>query len=799
MNSRDARLALLGVAAVAAAAAFLLRDALFHGRVLFWRDIHLVWQPLTEVLVRGWADGELPLWDRFSGFGRPLLADGRAALFYPPTWLFLPLSRGSAYTWFVYLHLVVAGSGAVALGRRLGAGLGPALAGGLGFTVSGPLLSLALMWHQLAGAAWMPWALLAGDIAGSTGSRLAVAAAAGSLALPVLAGSPEYALLTALALPMLVLARAAGADRVRAARRLLAIAALAAALAAPQVLPTLFRARESARAETREGASVWSLHPLRLLEAALPLRLGELPLSPGALREVFDDREPLLHSVHLGTALVGLAFVGGAAAGRTGACLAVLLLAFVGVSLGRNAPFLTLATALVPPLGLLRYPQKAMVPAALAACLLAGMGLAALTRGRASKGLAALAGWLVVPAALLGLLAQLGLAQEPAAAGPAWSWLVGPEGGRRAALASIAAASWQAAALAALPALAVLARLSARSDVSSRALTFALGALLWVPALAMDADLLWTAPSDFWAHRPEVLGHLDLRDHARIYAYEYTIFSPWQAYTNPRAREIKLGAVGEGLNSPAATVRAAHQALHPPAATRWGVPGSFDYDILDLDRPEQKELCRLLRAREATRDHLRLLQIGAVRYAVSLSPGAWWRDLEPIAEEPTLFTLPATVLRVPDPLPRAYTVPRARGARDARDAVTRMLARDFDARREVILAGFEDAPALARDAPDSDGSVAITELRANRVTLETSLARDGFVVLVDAWAPGWSATIDGAPTEILQANGLFRGLRVPAGRHRVQMRYWPPGLTPGLALAGLAVAGFLAAILAVPK
>jgi hypothetical protein len=227
------------------------------------------------------------------------------------------------------------------------------------------------------------------------------------------------------------------------------------------------------------------------------------------------------------------------------------------------------------------------------------------------------------------------------------------------------------------------------------------------------------------------------------------------------------------------------------------VPGSFDYDVLDLDPPDQKELCRLLRAREATPEHRRLLQLGAVRYAVAIAPAVWWRDLVPAAQVPTSFVMPATLLRVPDPLPRAYVVSAARVVSSAHAARAALLLPGFDPRREVVL--FGAAAAGAAEALDHPGEVRIREMRANRVRLDASLARDGYVVLVDAWAPGWSATLDGAPVEILRANGIFRAVKVAGGRHTVELRYWPPGLTAGLTLAGLAAAAMLAAILAGPR
>jgi len=68
-------------------------------------------------------------------------------------------------------------------------------------------------------------------------------------------------------------------------------------------------------------------------------------------------------------------------------------------------------------------------------------------------------------------------------------------------------------------------------------------------------------------------------------------------------------------------------------------------------------------------------------------------------------------------------------------------------------------------------------------------------VLLEAWDPGWRATVDGVATPVRRANLAFRAVPVPPGRHVVEMRYRPPELAIGVALscAGALVAGLAAA------
>jgi uncharacterized membrane protein YfhO len=78
--------------------------------------------------------------------------------------------------------------------------------------------------------------------------------------------------------------------------------------------------------------------------------------------------------------------------------------------------------------------------------------------------------------------------------------------------------------------------------------------------------------------------------------------------------------------------------------------------------------------------------------------------------------------------------------------------------------------------------------RANKVVVEAELATAGLLVLLDGFAPGWRADVDGTPAEVLRANGLFRGVRLGPGRHRVTFTYRPWGVTAGAALSGLGLA-----------
>jgi uncharacterized membrane protein YfhO len=76
--------------------------------------------------------------------------------------------------------------------------------------------------------------------------------------------------------------------------------------------------------------------------------------------------------------------------------------------------------------------------------------------------------------------------------------------------------------------------------------------------------------------------------------------------------------------------------------------------------------------------------------------------------------------------------------------------------------------------------VRISQERADHIVLEVDVDRPGYVVLADAFDPGWQATLDGAAVTLLRANLAFRAVATPSGRHTVELVYRPRALWAGL-------------------
>jgi hypothetical protein len=145
-------------------------------------------------------------------------------------------------------------------------------------------------------------------------------------------------------------------------------------------------------------------------------------------------------------------------------------------------------------------------------------------------------------------------------------------------------------------------------------------------------------------------------------------------------------------------------------------------------------------------------------------------------------------------LPRAFYVAQAIVIPDPQAALTALAAGSQDPRRFAALEALP-ADGFLGEAPGATGSARIASDRSEEVVVETQASAAGFLFLSDQLYPGWSATVNGAPAEILRANHAFRLVRVPAGASTVVFRYRPRSVWAGLAVSAGTVALVLVASL----
>lgn len=207
-------------------------------------------------------------------------------------------------------------------------------------------------------------------------------------------------------------------------------------------------------------------------------------------------------------------------------------------------------------------------------------------------------------------------------------------------------------------------------------------------------------------------------------------------------------------NDPLALARTIQARLALADGERWGAY----YEVSRLDSP--------------------VLDLLNVRYVLTRAP----LDPARLARAGLLHvaSLPGNeIYENPDALPRFFLVGRLRHARSMEEAAAVPRSSAFDPRSEAVVEG-------AAEVSGGGGSVRVLQYSPRRVLLEVEAPAPAFLVTSETHYPGWRAFIDDREAPILYTNVAFRGLSVPAGRHRVRFEFAPAVLWRAAALSAAA-------------
>jgi type IV secretory pathway VirB2 component (pilin) len=91
------------------------------------------------------------------------------------------------------------------------------------------------------------------------------------------------------------------------------------------------------------------------------------------------------------------------------------------------------------------------------------------------------------------------------------------------------------------------------------------------------------------------------------------------------------------------------------------------------------------------------------------------------------------------------------------------------------------------------GRAEIVAYAPERVVIRAESPADGYLILTDAYYPGWRATLDGEPVGILRADVMFRAVRLPAGEHEVVFTYRSRPFEIGVLISLMTLAGVIVA------
>ena len=743
-------------------------------------DLFSYQMPMRDAVAASLRRGELLVWNPYLLGGIATHAGMQLGLLYPLN-VAVALVTGKASVLLLYfLHLVLLGAGGAVLARvHLGhrAAQSP-----------WPLLGSAAVWLG-AGATWghlwaghvsfveawalWPWLWAAVLRAWQTRSPAATLLAAAATALQVLAGHPQVTFLCGAGLSALLLAHvvtAPATEPAQAGRKrwpgsvvalvVLALTAVGAAfLAAAQLLPTAAMANQLNRSLStpQELAMAFSAPPRSLLTALAPHVWG----GPGRSLADVSYHESL---AWVGACGLALGLLGALRSGRRGALLLGFVGLFVLLSLGKDSPLLATLVDVLPGFGAFRVPSRWLVPGVALVALLVADGLAAAqaplpvpnkpggkietprTSAPKSTRTERFGPYVLLALAAVPALLALQLRVDHGW----WSEFVQARAQDAAPLASLVRVEL----LGVAAALVVAARMLRDGGWHARLAP-------WMACVAV-AEALWFGGQHVGSNfqRPESVVAWTAEDTASIVQ---AVDAQHRLATAAALRHADFGA--------RAGVRVA--GAYEPTVTReanW-------YGNLLAGRTEDGYSVNFqVRGPSPWLDRLAVSHVLIDPRDPSVQRGfSVWPVVQTLLSGRQLRENPRPMAR----LAWAQTI--------AVDADTKaVIARLAQTPPETTVLA-ESLPLVAR----AGGALQLLEDTPQRVVATATATAPSVLLLRDALAPGWQATLDGQPQPIVRADGMFRAVAVPAGQHQIVWSYAPPGFQVGAVASALA---WLAAI-----
>ncbi len=341
---------------------------LLLGQTLFYSDYSLIYQPLIEWWSQCISSGSWPWWNPAQALGLPQITNPMLGSFYPPFLLLLGFDVIPGLSLLVIGHALLMTSGmyrwVVASGLTTPGALLAASAG-----LCGAYISSTAYGYMLFAWAWVPWALVA-----ATEDRPLMLA--GTTALTTLAGDP----LATIASAAMVLGIFYTREN-RVWTRLLLSYALAALIAAVQIVPTAYFLPESIRKSGALGSEgLWSMAPDRLVDFWIPGFFGRyapnMSFWGGYLTDGLSDGNFFFYSLYCGL-IPWLVLPAARRSPYRRTCLSLLLftLGATWLAMGKYGGLYLWIQDVLPGTSLFRYPERWMLLASISLVCLAAFGL----------------------------------------------------------------------------------------------------------------------------------------------------------------------------------------------------------------------------------------------------------------------------------------------------------------------------------------------------------------------------------------------------------------------------------------
>ena len=699
----------------------LLLFALYPGVLLgshtfFYQDFGLFTYPVAHYTHESFWRGELPLWNPLNNCGVPFLAQWNTSVCYPLSLIYLLLPLPWSLNLFQLGHLVLAGTGMYFLARRWTQNQLAASLAGLAFSLNGLMLNCLLWTSNLAALSWQPLVILSVERAWQQGGRRRIALAALAGAMQMLSGAPEIILFTWTMLAILWLGEVCRKSVLLGPglRRLTAMVAMVAGLAAVQLLPFLDLLAHSERDSSYAGADVWPMPLWGLANFVVP----QFHASQSVLGTYHLHGQYWTKSYYLGVGVLILALAGVWRERRLrtwllgGAALVGLVLA-----LGNAGFVYAWLKQVVPAIGFGRYPIKFVALPVFAIPLLAAYGFTSLQSAspessrRGQRALMVMGGLLLLVAGGTLWVARYFPKVEE-------SWPV----------------TWQSA-LSRMVFLAgfigVLCALLRVHTVRTRGLL----ALAFVGLVGLDLTTAGMRLHPTVTSR--AFGPLEFNMSFRPRLGEA------RALVSQRAAASLTRIGNPNLIFYCIGIRGA---LFQNNNLLEGIPKVDGFCSLPLK--QQVEIFSVLNSntnllRSPLADFLGVAQVTAPDNLFAWQSRSSFLPLVTTGQRPLFAEAPETLQAV------------------ARD--------DFEPRREVYLPTTARAEVQATNV--AVAQIISSEWAAQRARFSVEAATLAMVVIAQSFYHNWRAFVDGHPARLWRANHAFQALEVPAGRHEVTLVY----------------------------
>jgi hypothetical protein len=750
------------------------------------RDYGFFAYPLAHFQQECFRHGELPLWDPYNNCGVPFLAQWNTMPLYPPSLIYLLLPLPWSLGFFCLLHLWFAGFGMFFLARQwtglrhaevssvfdvcnarpvsahpsgneatatqAGNSFAAAFAG-VAFAFNGLTLNL-LMWpSHIATLSWMPWVVLAVELAWREGGqKIILAAFAG--ALQMLAGGPEIIFLTWILLLALWVQQFVRGESSRIAmlRRFPLVVALVISLAAVQLLPFLDLAAHSQRgagyADTR-----WSMPGWGWANFLVPMAFGRT-WTEGVF---FQYEQSWTSSYYLGIGALWLALLAvWTVRERRVWLLGAVAMAALIFALGENTFVYPALRKIIPQLSLMTYPIKYVIFVALLAPLLAAFALARFfplssTKGGEGRGEEADCSKTQIPSPQPS--PRLSGAREKTFSPQYFqtSRLLAIGVILFALIAGILFWAWR------FPFPTDDVHATLLNGLSRAAFLILTGALLFVltrentPGLRRIAPLIliFTAWLDVYTHEPAQNPAVPPSVYELNLARARLAMQPQPALGESRAMVTPMAAmdfIRFALSDPKNNFLAKRLGYCANCNLLDAVPKVDGFFSL-LPRESDGLISLLYGATNADfprlEDFMGVSQITAPDEFFHWQPRRTFLPLVTAGQKPVFLDDTGTL--------RALTQP------------------DFDGGKMVFLP--PEAKSLVTVTNQTAARVLSSQFKAQRADIEVEAAEPSLVVVAQTWYHNWRAYVDGQPAPLLRANYAFQAFQVPAGQHYVRLAY----------------------------